>query len=95
MQLLIRVDARKKIRESLLMANLVNQPTLAPTRKVEFASYAGAIVTIVIFIFEYMDPELSVPPEVAAALTTVIAPSIAWCVRERAPVSPLSGVPAE
>ena len=63
------------------MSNLATQPTLAPTRKVEFASYAGAIVTVVIFLIRYVDPAFSMPPDVVAAVTALVAAGVAWWVQ--------------
>ena len=77
------------------MSNLVTQPTLAPTCKVEFASYAGAIVTVAIFLIRYVDPAFSMPPDVVAAVTTLVAAGVAWYVRERKPLARASAVPAE
>ena len=62
----------------------MNQPTAAPTRKVTAGALAAALTTILVWVLsEFAGVEL--PPEVAAAVTSILTLGAAYIVPERAP----------
>jgi hypothetical protein len=58
------------------------QPTNMPTRKVAAGGIAGAVVAILLYVLQLTLKEKlpPIPPEVAAALTTIVAGAIAYIV---------------
>ena len=58
----------------------MKQANSAPIRKVTAAGIAGVLVTIILWLLSAFAPELEIPEEVAAALTTVIAFIVAYFV---------------
>jgi hypothetical protein len=65
-------------------AQLVDQPSAMPTRKITFTALAGAIVTVAIFIVQTYLPEFRPSESVIAGLTTIVSVGVGWFVRERA-----------
>ena len=65
------------------MAETINQPSAAPTRKIAAAAGVGlpAAVLIAWALSRY---EIAMPPEVAAALGSLLSAVIGYVVRERA-----------
>ncbi len=63
------------------MDKLVDQPTAAPTNKVAAAGVAGAL-TIVLVYFAGL-AGLEVPPEVASAVTALLAFSAGYLVKNK------------
>lgn len=60
----------------------MDQPSLAPTRKVASAGGAGAIVLILVWLLEtYAGADI--PAEVAAAATTLISLAVAYMVSDK------------
>jgi hypothetical protein len=62
-----------------------NQPSMAPTTKVAAGGVAGALTVLVVWILGLL--HVTVPPEVASALTVVISFATSYIVRERVPVA--------
>jgi protein-S-isoprenylcysteine O-methyltransferase Ste14 len=58
----------------------MNQPGPAPTKKVAAGGAAGAVTVLLVFIAGQFG--LEVPPEAAAALTTLLAFAAGWLKRE-------------
>lgn len=61
----------------------VDQPTATPTRKVATAGISGAIVAIIFWLVGLVS-DVEIPPEVAAAVTTIVAFALSYLVPERA-----------
>lgn len=61
----------------------MNQPTAQPTRKVATAGGAGALVLILVWVLEEF-AGISIPAEVASALTVLVSFAAAYVVPERA-----------
>jgi hypothetical protein len=68
---------------------LVDQPSAAPTQKVVAGGAAGAAAVLVVFIAGQFG--VDVPPEVAAALTVLLAAVAAWLKREKAAETGVAG----
>lgn len=64
------------------MAETVEQPTAAPTRKVTAAGLGGALTVIIVFVINSLGTE--VPGEVASAITTVVTFLAGYFIKERA-----------
>lgn len=54
---------------------------MAPTRKVAAGGFAGAATIVLVWALGAAT-EVAVPPEVAAAMTTVLTFAVAWWVPE-------------
>lgn len=56
--------------------------TAVPTRKVYAGALAGAISTLLVYAFNsYVSPTRALPPEAAAAVTTVVTFVVSYFVR--------------
>lgn len=64
----------------------INQTSMAPTTKVAAGGVAGALTILVVWILGLL--HVTVPPEVASALTVVISFATSYIVRERIPAAP-------
>lgn len=60
----------------------INQPTLRPTAKIAAVGASGTAATILIVIAQRAHLEL--PPEVAAAIVTLVTFGAGWWKKERA-----------
>lgn len=65
--------------------NLVNQPTAAPTRKLQYGLAGGATASVLLGLFAIFLPEYHdrVPPGFEAGLATLISFGVGYVVRER------------
>lgn len=76
------------IRRNISSDGTVDQPTLAPTRKVT-AEWVGTAMTVVIITLAGQVFDINLDPEVAATVGGVIAgvagAAFAWFTKERAP----------
>jgi hypothetical protein len=63
----------------------INQPSLAPSAKVASGGLAGAFIVLVVWILGAF--HVTVPPEVASALTVLFSSATSYLVRERVPVA--------
>jgi len=57
----------------------VNQPSVAPVRKVTAGGLSGAVVTILVWALEYF-ANVQIPAYVVAALVTVVSFIVAYLV---------------
>lgn len=63
------------------MATPYDQPTSAPTQKVAAAGIGGSITILLVYLIQAIF-NVDIPPEVASALTAVIAFLSGYFVRE-------------
>lgn len=56
----------------------MNQPTSKPTRKVTAAALSGAAATLVIWGFQTVFPDRSIPPGAESAIATLIMAAAAY-----------------
>lgn len=61
----------------------MDQPTSQPTQKVAAAGIGGSLSIVLVYIIGVLGLEL--PPEVASAITAIIAFAAGYIVRERVP----------
>jgi len=64
------------------MATSYNQPTSQPTAKVAAAGIGGSITIIIVYLVQTLF-NTEIPPEVASALTALIAFLSGYFVREK------------
>ncbi len=69
-------------RKFAMIDNLIRQRTLLPTRKVGAGLSAGTASVVLVAIAEAFG--ISIPAELASAITTIAAFAVSWIVRERA-----------
>ena len=67
------------------MAELVNQPTPAPTRKVSAAGLSTVVSIILTWVWTEFVPSHPMPPEVAAAIGGILAFIAGYAMKERVP----------
>jgi putative flippase GtrA len=63
----------------------INQPSIAPTTKVAAGGVAGALTVLVVWILGLF--HVTVPPEVASALTVMISFISSYLVKQRIPAA--------
>jgi putative flippase GtrA len=63
----------------------INQPSIAPTTKVAAGGVAGALAVLVVWILGLL--HVTVPPEVASALTVVTSFITSYLVKQRIPAA--------
>jgi putative flippase GtrA len=63
----------------------ITQPSIAPTTKVAAGGAAGALTVLVVWILGLY--HVSVPPEVASAITVLISFITSYFVRQRIPAA--------
>ena len=64
------------------MAETVNQPTWAPTRKVSAAGIGAVVSLVAIWILQTALPELVIPEAIVAAIGSLISFALAYLVPE-------------
>ena len=64
------------------MADIKDQPTPAPSRKVAYGGLGGALAVIVIALIEGIS-EVTIDAQVASAVTVVMTFLVSYFVRER------------
>jgi len=64
------------------MAETVNQPTWAPTRKVSAAGIGAVVSLVLIWILQTALPDLVIPEAIAAAIGSIISFALAYLVPE-------------
>jgi putative flippase GtrA len=67
----------------------VNQPSSAPTTKVAAGGVVGALTVLLVWVLGLL--HVTVPPEVASALTVVISFATSYFVKQRVPAGAVSG----
>lgn len=65
------------------MSQTVNQPTPAPTRKVAATGIAGAVTVVLIYLVQSFF-NVSIPAEVASAVTLILSFASGYIVKEEA-----------
>lgn len=63
------------------MAQLVEQPTASPTRKVAAGGIGGAVAIVLIYAFQQLTGVL-LPAEVAGAVTLIVSFGTSYIVKE-------------
>jgi hypothetical protein len=63
----------------------ITQPSIAPTTKVAAGGVAGALTVLAVWILGLF--HVTVPPEVASALTVIISFITSYLVRQRIPAA--------
>ena len=66
----------------------INQPSIAPTTKVAAGGVAGAIAVLVVWILGLL--HVTVPPEVASALTVIMSFITSYLVKQRIPAAAIN-----
>jgi hypothetical protein len=66
----------------------INQPSIAPTTKVAAGGIAGALTVLVVWILGLL--HVTVPPEVASALTVMITFISSYLVKQRIPAAAIT-----
>lgn len=66
----------------------ITQPSMAPTTKVAAGGAAGALTVLLVWILGLL--EVTVPPEVASAITVIISFITSYLVKQRVPAAATS-----
>ncbi len=59
----------------------INQPSAAPTTKVSAAGISGALTVVLVYVLGFGGVE--VPPEVASALTAIVAFAASYLIKSK------------
>jgi hypothetical protein len=66
------------VRTERVSASRPRSASAAPVRKVAAGAIGGAITTIVVWVIRLIAPQVVIPAEVAAALTTLIVFAVSY-----------------